>query len=101
METTNWKLSAAVRVHSGGVSKGPHLTGLLQAWSEGDHDELATLAALVHQELRSLVEGLGMRASAGAPEDVAAFGDVVMVGHVSRQPLGEGLQHGELQTARA
>ena len=32
----------------------PNLTGLLQAWSDGDPDALAVLAPLVHQELREL-----------------------------------------------
>jgi RNA polymerase sigma-70 factor, ECF subfamily len=36
------------------VTKQADLTGLLQAWSEGDHDALAVLAPLVHQELRGL-----------------------------------------------
>jgi RNA polymerase sigma-70 factor, ECF subfamily len=32
----------------------PDLTGLLQAWSEGDRDALAALAPLVQQELRDI-----------------------------------------------
>jgi RNA polymerase sigma factor (TIGR02999 family) len=36
------------------VSAGPDLTGLLQAWSRGDRDALATLAPLVQRELREM-----------------------------------------------
>ena len=36
------------------VSKDRDLTGLLQAWSEGDRDALAVLATVVHQDLRDL-----------------------------------------------
>ncbi len=33
---------------------GPDLTGLLQAWSQGDREALAALAPLVQQELRHI-----------------------------------------------
>ena len=36
------------------VTRQADLTGLLQAWSDGDSDALATLVPLVHQELREL-----------------------------------------------
>ena len=34
------------------------LTGLLQAWSDGDRDALASLATVVHQELREIARRL-------------------------------------------
>lgn len=34
------------------------LTGLLQAWSEGDRDALAVLATVVHQDLRAIARRL-------------------------------------------
>ena len=40
------------------VTKDPDLTGLLQAWSRGDSDALADLAAVVHQELREMARRL-------------------------------------------
>jgi len=43
------------------VTKQPDLTGLLQAWSGGDTEALATLAALVNDELR----GMARRIAAG------------------------------------
>jgi RNA polymerase sigma factor (TIGR02999 family) len=43
------------------VKKEPDLTGLLQAWSDGDADALAILAALVNDELR----GMARRIAAG------------------------------------
>lgn len=36
------------------MSNDRDLTGLLQAWSEGDRDALAVLATVVHQDLREL-----------------------------------------------
>jgi RNA polymerase sigma-70 factor, ECF subfamily len=36
------------------VANDRDLTGLLQAWSEGDRDALAVLATVVHQDLREL-----------------------------------------------
>jgi RNA polymerase sigma factor (TIGR02999 family) len=36
------------------VSNDRDVTGLLQAWSEGDRDALAVLATVVHQDLREL-----------------------------------------------
>lgn len=36
------------------VSNDRDLTGLLQAWSDGDRDALAVLATVVHQDLREL-----------------------------------------------
>ena len=43
------------------MTKEPDLTGLLQAWSDGDSDALAALAALVNDELR----GMARRIAAG------------------------------------
>jgi RNA polymerase sigma factor (TIGR02999 family) len=43
------------------VTKEPDLTGLLQAWSGGDSEALATLASLVNDELR----GMARRIAAG------------------------------------
>jgi RNA polymerase sigma factor (TIGR02999 family) len=43
------------------VTKEPDLTGLLQAWSDGDADALGVLAALVNDELR----GMARRIAAG------------------------------------
>lgn len=36
------------------MDKDPDLTGLLQAWSNGDPDALAVLATVVHQDLRDI-----------------------------------------------
>jgi RNA polymerase sigma factor (TIGR02999 family) len=36
------------------VGKDPDLTGLLQAWSQGDPEALAVLATVVHQDLRDI-----------------------------------------------
>ena len=36
------------------AQRGPDLTGLLQAWSEGDREALAVLAPLVNHELREM-----------------------------------------------
>lgn len=36
------------------MASDPDLTGLLQAWSEGDRDALGVLATVVHQDLREL-----------------------------------------------
>jgi RNA polymerase sigma factor (TIGR02999 family) len=36
------------------VPQEPDLTGLLQAWSDGDRDALAAVATVVHQELREI-----------------------------------------------
>ena len=43
------------------MTKEPDLTGLLKAWSDGDADALAILAALVNDELR----GMARRIAAG------------------------------------
>jgi RNA polymerase sigma-70 factor, ECF subfamily len=43
-----------LKVKSTDVNRKLDLTGLLQAWSDGDPDALAILAPLVHQELREL-----------------------------------------------
>jgi RNA polymerase sigma factor (TIGR02999 family) len=41
------------------VARGPaDLTGLLQAWSQGDADALEVLAALVNEELRGIARGI-------------------------------------------
>ena len=40
------------------MAKDADLTGLLQAWNEGDSDALATLTRLVHQELREIARRL-------------------------------------------
>lgn len=44
----------SVKYTSREVAKDEDLTGLLQAWSQGNSDALAALAALVHQELREM-----------------------------------------------
>jgi RNA polymerase sigma factor (TIGR02999 family) len=40
------------------VTSDRDLTGLLQAWSEGDRDALAVLATVVHQDLRAIARRL-------------------------------------------
>ena len=40
------------------MDKDPDLTGLLQAWSNGDPDALAVLATVVHQDLRDIARRL-------------------------------------------
>jgi predicted dinucleotide-binding enzyme len=50
---------------------------LAKLWVEAGHDVL--LASRHPDQLQSLVQPLGPRASAGTPEDAAAFGDVVML----------------------
>lgn len=40
------------------MAKDADLTGLLQAWNDGDSDALATLTALVHHELRDIARRL-------------------------------------------
>jgi RNA polymerase sigma factor (TIGR02999 family) len=40
------------------VEQDPDLTGLLQAWSNGDPDALAVLATVVHQDLRDMARRL-------------------------------------------
>jgi RNA polymerase sigma factor (TIGR02999 family) len=42
------------RVDAEGRKQADDLTGLLQAWSDGDQNALAILAPLVHQELRGM-----------------------------------------------
>jgi predicted dinucleotide-binding enzyme len=50
---------------------------LAELWAAAGHDVL--LASRHPDELRPLVERLGTRASAGTPQDAAAFGEVVML----------------------
>ena len=50
---------------------------LAKLWVDAGHD--VRLASRHPDELKSTVEGLGTRASAGTPQDAATFGEVVMV----------------------
>src|SRR6476659_7030291 len=50
---------------------------LAQLWVDAGHD--VRLASRHPDELKSMVERLGPRASAGTPHDAAMFGDVVML----------------------
>src|SRR5436190_16596181 len=50
---------------------------LAKLWVDAGHD--VRLASRHPDELRSMVERLGTRASAGTPQDAATFGEVVML----------------------
>jgi 8-hydroxy-5-deazaflavin:NADPH oxidoreductase len=50
---------------------------LAKLWVDAGHD--VRVASRHPDELKSMVEGLGTRASAGTPQDAATFGDVVML----------------------
>ena len=50
---------------------------LAQLWVDAGHD--VRVASRHPDELKSMVERLGKRASAGTPQDAATFGDVVML----------------------
>src|SRR2546423_1377646 len=50
---------------------------LAKLWVDAGHD--VRVASRHPAELDSLVHSLGTRASAGTPQDAAAFGDVVML----------------------
>ena len=50
---------------------------LAQLWVDAGHD--VRVASRHPDELKSMVEHLGTRASAGTPQDAATFGDVVML----------------------
>ena len=50
---------------------------LAKLWVDAGHD--VRLASRHPENLQALVQALGTRASAGTPEDAAAFGDVVML----------------------
>ena len=49
------------------------VTGLLQAWSDGDAEALACLAPLVHRELRELARRMETEAGGGARVEVVSF----------------------------
>jgi predicted dinucleotide-binding enzyme len=50
---------------------------LAKLWVDAGHD--VRVASRHPNELRSMIERLGTRASAGTPQDAATFGDVVML----------------------
>jgi predicted dinucleotide-binding enzyme len=50
---------------------------MAKLWDDAGHD--VRLASRHPEDLKSLVEKLGPRTSAGTPEEAAAFGDVVML----------------------
>lgn len=61
----------------GVVGAGKIGSTMAKLWVRSGHD--VVIASRHPDELRPLVESLGARASAGAPEDAAKFGEVVML----------------------
>jgi predicted dinucleotide-binding enzyme len=64
-------------VRIGIVGAGMIGSTLAKLWVDAGHE--VRLASRHPENLQPLVEGLGTRASAGTPMDVATFGDVVML----------------------